>query len=200
MTEHTFIFIGRSGCGKGTQAALLRQYIEKIQTEIKPVLHIGTGERFREFIQGTSYTSRRTQELYKRGARMPDFLAIWNWGHLFVDLLQGNEHIILDGAPRSLNEAINLDTAFKFYERAKPTIIYLNVSKEWSKKHLLARNRSDDNESEIENRLSWFETEVMPAVEYYRKNSDYSFFEITGEQPIEKVHQDITHDIEALFR
>jgi hypothetical protein len=35
---------------------------------------------------------------------------------------------------------------------------------------MIARRRMDDlNEEEIERRLNWFETDVLPAVEYFRK-------------------------------
>ena len=53
MKLQTFIFIGRSGCGKGTQVALLQKYI-KTQDYKRPILYIETGERFRQFIKEPS--------------------------------------------------------------------------------------------------------------------------------------------------
>ena len=49
----------------------------------------------------------------------------------------------------------------------------------------------DINEEEIERRLTWFETDVIPAVEYFRSYSKYNFVELNGEQPVEEVRQEL---------
>ena len=57
---------------------------------------------------------------------------------------------------------------------------------------MMARRRMDDiNEEAIERRLNWFESDVLPAVEYFRKYSKYNFIELDGDQPVEAVHQEI---------
>lgn len=187
----TFIFIGRSGCGKGTQASLIKERLQK-ESPTTEIFYMESGARFREFIQGGSFSSQLSKEIYEQDHRQPDFLAVWNWAHLFVDNFTGKEHIMIDGTPRSLAEAKILDTALGFYKRDKPYIVYIDVSSEWSRKHLLARGRTDDKTLErINRRLAWFESDVVPAIEYYRDNPNYRFIEINGEQPIEKVQADI---------
>jgi len=190
----TFIFIGRSGCGKGTQAELLIKHLEE-KGEISsdnPLFYLESGNRFRDFIKGTSHSSRLAKEIMDRGERQPDFLAVWNWSHLLVENIMGDEHIIFDGTPRSLLEAQALDTALKFYKREKPQVFFMNVSRDWSRTRLLERGRFDDkDQSEVEKRLDWFEKDVMPAVEYYRIHPDYKFTDINGEQTIEEVHAEI---------
>lgn len=198
MELQTIIFIGRSGCGKGTQAKLLQEYIAAHDTSLRKMFYVETGAKFRKFIDGESYSSKLASKINKEGGRQPDFLAVWVWGHLFVDEMQGNEHIIIDGAPRSLLEAQMLTTAFSFYKRSKPVVIHMDVSKEWSRKHLLDRARSDDHSEEIEKRLSWFETEVFPAIEYYRAQPEYEFFDINGERTIEEVQSDIIEKLNLL--
>jgi hypothetical protein len=54
MKLQTFIFIGRSGCGKGTQVALLQEYI-KTRDHKRPILYIETGERFRNLLRSLVY-------------------------------------------------------------------------------------------------------------------------------------------------
>lgn len=192
MNLQTFIVIGRSGAGKGTQAKLLRDYIQEKDTEKRNVLYVETGEMFREFIKGESFSSKLSQEIYKKGARQPDFLAVWNWVRILVDHMTEQDHLIFDGTPRSRQEATILDSALKFYKREKMVVIYISVGRDWSKQHLHARGRIDDKTTEeIENRLNWFDTDVMPAVEYYNLDPEYDFLEINGEQSIEKVHHDI---------
>ena len=56
---------------------------------------------------------------------------------------------------------------------------------------LLGRGRIDDNHDDIKTRLGWYETDVVPAIDFYKNNPKYNFIEINGEQTIEKVHQDI---------
>jgi adenylate kinase len=191
MKFQTFIFIGRSGCGKGTQVALLQEYI-KTQDHKRPILYIETGERFRQFIKEPSLSSRLAAEIYKTGNRQPDFIAVWMWSHLLVEQMTGEEHLIFDGTPRSLHEAQIIDTAITFYNRQRPHVIYLNISRETSKARMIARRRMDDlNEEEIERRLNWFETDVLPAVEYFRNYSKYNFVELDGDQPVEAVQQEL---------
>jgi adenylate kinase family enzyme len=191
MELQTFIFIGRSGCGKGTQVGLLQEYIKK-QDHNRQILYIETGERFRQFIKEHSLSSRLAAEIYKTGNRQPDFIAVWMWSHLLVKKMTGEEHVIFDGTPRSFREAQILDTAITFYSRQRPHVIYLNISRETSKARMMARRRMDDvNEEVIERRLNWFESDVLPAVEYFRKYSKYNFIELDGDQPVEAVQQEL---------
>jgi len=188
----TVIFIGRSGCGKGTQADLLRERIVRFDPDKRQILYVETGEHFRRFIRGQSYSSKLSYRAYESDDRQPDFLACYMWAKILLEELEENMHLIFDGAPRALPEAQVLTSALQFYMREKPTVIHLNVSREWSEKHLLARGRTDDvNISKIDKRLNWFEKDVAPAIEYFRDNPYYRYFEINGEQPIEKVHAEI---------
>ncbi len=195
--QQTFIFIGRSGCGKGTQAALL---MEKLKAEDSgDVFYLETGQRFREFVKQPNYTSGLSYEVMKSGARQPDFLAAHIWSHVLIDTFNGRQHLVIDGTPRSKNEAVILDTAMKFYQLEKPFIVYMNVSNDWARSRLLERGRSDDKGADgIEKRLAWFERDVMPAVEYYRNNPDYNFLEINGEQTIEEVYTELISKIASI--
>ncbi len=191
MNLKTFIIIGRSGCGKGTQAMILEKFL-KNEDPGRTIFHLETGARFREFIKGNGYTNKLARQVSETGGRQPDFLAVWNWAHLMLDQLTGNEHMIIDGTPRSYEEALVLDTAMTFYGRLRPVVIYLDVSREWSKARLKSRavkeGRADDqSEAEIEKRLGWFETEVMRAIKFFEQSNGYRFIHINGEQTIEEV-------------
>lgn len=192
MTPQTFIFIGRSGCGKGTQSDLLHKYIDEHDKEEHLIFYMETGARFREFIQRENFTAKLAKKVAEHGGRQPDFLAVWIWSNIIVENFTDNEHLIIDGTPRSLAEAKVLESAVKFYNRQKPTIIYLNVSRLWSETHLQRRGRADDiNLDEVRKRLDWFEKDVLPAMEYFKTQPDYRVIEINGEQAKEKVHYDI---------
>lgn len=193
-TPQTFIFIGRSGCGKGTQVELLIEALKKNGdiSDQNPMFYIETGNKFRDLVSKTSHSSRLAKEIMNKSERQPDFLAIWVWSDLLVTNLMGDEHIIFDGTPRSLNEAMALNTALKFYKRENVTVVYLDVSNDWSKQRMVARGRADDKTNgDIEKRLAWFEADVLPAVKYYEENPDYQFVRVNGAQTIEEVYAEL---------
>ena len=188
----TVIFIGRSGCGKGTQAHLLKNRIAHHDPDKLQILYIETGNYVRDFIRQEGYSSKIARDLYERDHREPDFLGIFLWSKVLIDELDENMHLIIDGAPRAIDEAQVLTSALKFYKRENPAVIYLNVSRQWSEDKLLARGRSDDRTlTKINKRLDWFDKDVIPAIKYFETDPLYRFLEINGEQPIEKVHADI---------
>lgn len=198
MNKETFIFIGASGSGKGTQVSLLKDELVK-KDPTTPIFYLQTGQYFREFIKGDSLAARITRTAIDNGERAPDFLAMYIWSKVFVENLHGSEHLIIDGSPRSISEAKNLDIALKFFRREHPAVIYLKVSRQWSFDHLMARaekeNRKDDTAESINKRLDWFDADVLPAIEKFRRDRDYDFVEIDGEQSIEAVHRDIMANV-----
>jgi adenylate kinase family enzyme len=197
MKPHAFIFIGRSGCGKGTQVELLKPFLTE-KTKL-PIFYVETGTAFRQFILGEGYSEKLSHEAYERADRQSDFLACYMWSKLLIEGFDGKSHVIFDGVARSLNEARLLGTALTFYSFEKVHIIYLDVSRGWSEKHLRSRGRADDKrEGDIEKRLDWFDQDVMPAVDYL-KNSSYHFVSINGERPIPEVSADILNSLTPFF-
>lgn len=194
MRRHTFIFIGASGSGKGTQVSLLIDEIKKRDPRT-PVRYLQTGQLFREFIKGDSYAARAAREAVERGDLLPTFVAMWMWSDYFIKHITGAEHLIIDGSPRTVEEVHHLDIALKFFDRKRPTVMYINVSKEWATARMLERatkeGRSDDTKESIDRRLRWFEQNVIPAVNVYRRDRDYDFYEIDGERTVSEVHTEI---------
>lgn len=190
MEKQAFVFIGRSGCGKGTQAELLMDFLNNKDKE-KKSLYIQTGEIFREYIKGNSHTQNLAKKIYDEGGLMPEFLSVLMWSRTLSEKYNGIDYLIFDGTPRKLHEAGVLESIFNFYNFKKPKIIHLNVSREWSKKRLLERKRFDDNADDIENRLNWYDTDVSPTIDFYRSNILYNFLDINGERSIEEIHKDI---------
>jgi adenylate kinase family enzyme len=200
MNLQTCIFLGKSGGGKGTQAELLAKYIEKHikknDAEHHNIFRLETGNHFREFIKGKTDTSLIAKNIYDTGGLMPDFLAISMWSRDFIERLKKDDHMLLDGSPRTYNEAVTLNTALDFYGRKKRNVLFLDISDEEAHRRLMIRGRTDDSTHEIARRLAWFQEQVMPAINYYKKNEAYHFHHINGQQEIKKVHEDI---LKALF-
>ncbi len=188
--SQAFIFMGISGCGKGTQVELFKKYIE--QKTGAQTLHVETGAFFRQFIKGEKYTQTLSQKVVDSGGIMPESMAINMWATYLIDNYTGKENLIFDGAPRKILEAETLHDTLKFYGLHDYKVIYIHVSKQWSKEKLLARGRKDDTEEGVAKRIAWFETDVVPSIEFFRNNKDgCTFLEINGEQTVEKVHEEI---------
>lgn len=197
MDKQFFILLGRSGSGKGTQAQLLKTLLESKYEN--PVTHITTGGGFREFISQETYASHLAKEINDTGGLQPEFLAVWNWSNIFITTLQGNESVILDGAPRKPFEATILHSAITFFQYKNPIVIYLDVSESGSRDHLAKRGREDDiKETQVASRMGWFETDVLPALEIYRNDPRYRVLHINGNQTIEDVHKEIVEKLEQV--
>lgn len=194
MKPQTFIFIGRSGCGKGTQGKLLEEYLATNDPGRK-IRYQETGPKFRELIKGESYTSKISKAIYENGDLQPAFMAIWTWVTDFVTELTGEEHLIMDGSPRTLVEAEVLNSAFDFY-KMKPFILFLDVHNDTSHARLKARGRMDDIDREkVQKRLDWYERDVVPAVDYFRTSPNCTFLHINGDQTIPEVHKEIIEKV-----
>lgn len=201
LLPQTIIFIGRSGAGKGTQSLLLMEHLQK---EIGGKgLYVETGKYFRELITHDDLTAQLAKDIYMNGERHPDFLATNLWSNALRTEYTGEEHIIFDGAPRSKLEAEMIEGAFGFYDRfnisryAKPKVVFLDVSADWSRERLKMRGRVDEvRQDQIDSRTHYFETAVVPAIEYLKNDSKFTFLHINGEQTIDEVHNEILHKIQ----
>ncbi len=188
MNSKAFVFFGRSGCGKGTQAKLLVDFLKE---KGEKVFYIETGSTFRELVKGDNITSRNIQNILRDGHLIPVFLPIWIWTDFLMKNFTGQENIILDGVCRRKEEAVALDSAFDFYKIEKPNIILMNVSKDWSYTRMMERKRADDSPEKIQNRLGWYERDVLPSIEYFKSKDNFNFIEINGEQSVEDIHKEI---------
>jgi adenylate kinase len=187
MKQQAFIFIGRSGSGKGTQAPLLIDALKKADRN-RGILHIETGAEMREFIQGPAATQKIANGITNSGGLQPEFIAIYQWSNVLINDYNGTDHLVFDGSPRRLPEAEALGSIFNFYGIEKPWVIYLDVDLDEIHNRLAKRGRIDDTREGINRRLAWFDTDVSPTVEFYRSSPDYCFLDLNGAGPVEAIH------------
>lgn len=187
---HAYIFIGQSGSGKGTQAALLESTLKE-ESPTQSLLHFETGTIFRSFIESPSYTAKKTREAMEAGVLPASFIGIHVWSHQLIETYTGQDSVIIDGTPRVAAEVPVLLSASKFYGW-HTTVVFIDVSDTWANERLLGRGRVDDTvDHEREARLAWFHSTVMPAVELLKASSDVTFISINGERPIKEIHAEI---------
>ncbi|MBP9856268.1 MAG: nucleoside monophosphate kinase [Candidatus Pacebacteria bacterium] len=189
MSPKTVILMGRAGSGKGTQSVLLKEELKRLSG--REVFYLEVGSKFRAFVEGTSYSSRKGKETILRGDLMPSFLAVWNWGSSLLDNLTGEEHLVADGTPRMLGEATMFMEAMQFYNRGPIFLLHLNVPEDEVSKRLTLRARHDDSPEGIANRLKAFEEETKPVLEFFKTAPGVNFIEIDGHQAIPEVHKTI---------
>lgn len=184
-----YIFIGQSGSGKGTQAALLEQSLRASHPSAS-LLHFETGNIFRSFIQTDSYTAQKTKEAMDQGILPASFIGVHVWSHELIASFSGQDFVIIDGTPRVAEEVPILLSAAKFYGW-DTSVVYIEVSDAWADERLRGRGRADDQrDEERAARLKWFHDNVVPAVELL-KVAPVSFVAVNGERMIEEIHQDI---------
>lgn len=183
LTGATFVFIGRSGCGKGTQAGLLELFLKELGYD---VVKITTGDLGRELAREPALIGTLTKKLLDEGKLFPSWLAIFlNMRAIVSVLTDAGRVVIIDGAPRRLFEAQSFDELMADVGRPLPTPIYLDISENEARRRMQKRGRADDNTDDIKVRLAWFTTTVAPVLEYYGNR----LITINGNAPIEKVHE-----------
>ncbi len=191
MEPFTIIFIGPQGSGKGTQIHKL----DAVLTEKDPMrttVDFQTGRRFRALaMKGEGFTEEHVAQTLDSGVLQPLFLSVVLWGDAMREHMTPNRHVLVDGFPRTVSEAIVLESALTFYERKKVTIINLNTPEDIVRERMHVRARKDDTDASIEARLKWYREETLPVLEYYRNREGTNVVEIDGTDTIEGVHKEI---------
>lgn len=183
MESRTIIILGRSGSGKGTQAELLKKLLA-------PCLYVYTGDLFRELAQTETVAGRNIKTVVESGGLPQEWLAAFLWQKKLVDgLISGGENVIMDGSPRRLDEAKEMDEVLEFLGRRNIKIILVDITEDEAVKRLLKRGRNDDSEEAIRSRLAWFNTEALPAIEYYEKSG--RLVRVDGLGTVEEIHDRI---------
>ena len=112
------ILLGLPGVGKGTQAKILAQR--------QGLLHISTGDMFREAAAAGTELGKRAQEFMSAGALVPDEVTI---GMLLERIAQPDAAVglMLDGFPRTIPQAEALDAALANEGSKIDSVLYIQV-------------------------------------------------------------------------
>ncbi|HQV65122.1 MAG TPA: nucleoside monophosphate kinase [Candidatus Paceibacterota bacterium] len=188
-----YLLYGKSGCGKGTQAQLLK---ERLESQGRSVIYVETGKLFRAFSESNpGFMGDHVKSVIDAGKLMPAFFPVYLWSRAIVEGYTGTQDIILDGVARRIEEASIVDSALDFLEINNRYVMHINVSDAWVFDHMGKRDRVDDTTEGMQKRLSWFTENVMPVINYFSENKKYTSVTINGEQTIEQVADDIEHEL-----
>jgi len=199
------ILSGAPGAGKGTQSDLLREKLG--------FLKISTGDLLREHVKSQTTVGQRAKAFMDRGDLVPDEVLL-EIIKLALKPVRGDQVVILDGFPRTIGQAENLQKL----DHRVVGFINLDVSKDDLVRRLSARRvcgqcgwtcnlldapprsegvcdkcrshlvqRTDDQPDSIRNRLDVFDLKTAPVVQFY-KNLDIHVA-VSGVGPPEVVFQ-----------
>ena len=189
MKELTIIFLGPQGSGKGTQVALLKDYIAKHDS--RSIVYFTAGTNLRAFAVNEGYTQEKIRPLIGAGKLIPTFITTELFSSRLIGSMHGNEHIILDGFPRTVDQTPTLDTALRFYERKNVVVLSVTLPDDVARERLSHRGRYDDTKEGIEERLRWSHEEASVVNEWFKANPFYKVIEIDGARPVKEVQASI---------
>lgn len=109
-------------------------------------------------------------------------------------LSREDEDIIIDGSPRWLEEVRFLDEVMTWLGRPLPIPVLLDITREEAAKRLKLRGRPDDTEENINNRLDWYEKEVVPIIKFYQKQG--RLIRVDGMPSEDKVFKNLTRALD----
>lgn len=191
----TIVVLGRSGSGKGTQAALI---VKRLGGK-KKVVRLETGRFFREFAKNyKNPTAEFAEELLKKGKLFPGWFPAFVWLKELIERGSAAKHWVMDGAPRRVWEAELVDEVMIDHKRPLSICIYVDTDMKEAIKRLLLRGRSDDNIKAIRNRMKFFNGEVLKVIDYYQKRG--RLIRVNGNLSPEDVWQEIAKNLKKKIK
>lgn len=185
------IICGAPGSGKGTQSDLI---IQKYN-----LMHLSSGDLLRKEIAEGTELGKEAEKVISDGQLVRDELII-KLIEKRIDSLNSEKYkgIILDGFPRTLEQAEALEQIFVKRGTSTDVMICLQVDEDELINRLLNRGktsgRSDDNLEVIKNRLAVYEKQTKPIVEFYKNIGKHT--EIYGIGTVDEIFERISKVID----
>ena len=211
-----YVLLGPPGAGKGTQA--------KVIAEKYGLLHVSSGDLFRENLKNETELGKLAQGYMTRGELVPDDVTIAMVRDRISrpDCKQG---ALLDGFPRTPAQADALSKMLKEFNSKVELVPLIDVpadelierlSGRWTCKkegHVFHEKfnppqkagicdidgselyqREDDKKTTVQNRIKVYTEQTAPLIEYY--SSRNLLAKIDGRQSIEEVTKELIAAIE----
>lgn len=189
MDLDIIFFIGPQGSGKGTQAKILAKRLGFFYWE--------NGAILRQIAKEESETGKQVKNLVDNGILLTDDL-MFQVAQEKLDSLPKNQGVIFDGLPRRTAQAERLLNMLKQQGRNNFLTLLIDLPKEECVKRMLHRaeveGRADDTLEKIELRLSQYEKDTVPMIDYLKSGS--KFISIDGMPAVETVTNNINSALE----
>ena len=211
------ILLGPPGTGKGTQAKRIAQRLG--------LVHIATGDMFREAVQQGSALGRRVNAYMERGELVPDELTIAMLEER-IEQPDAQRGAIFDGYPRTLQQAQALDGALERQGKAVDAALHVTASDDEIVRRLSGRwlcsgcgeiyheqhrppkqaqlcdrcggalNQRDDDKPEVVRTRLQRQRPSEELLAHYRGQDKLT--DVSGEQEVEAVTRDLLAAIDRL--
>ena len=205
------VMLGPPGAGKGTQAGRFAQ--------ARQVPRISTGDVLRQARQANPDLDKQARATMDAGRLVDDDVVIGIVRRRLAGL-DAREGFVLDGFPRTLNQAEALDHLLD--DRQPLVVVDIEVPDTTLLERLQTRRicakcgmpatavlavcsacggpliaRGDDDARVVRERLRVYEQESRPIVEFYRRRS--TFRSVDGDQPQDAVAADISSAVASVL-
>lgn len=198
------ILLAPPGAGKGTQAELIEQKFR--------IAHISTGDLLRGAVKKGTVPGLKAKKYMDKGELVPDEVVI----DIIRDEIKDLHDFILDGFPRTLEQAKILDKILEKEEKRLDTVIEIQVPDERLVKRSVGRlsckcgevyheiynppaaegicgrcgeklyKREDDNAETMYSRIKTYKMKTLPLIKYYFTKGILKT--VNGDQDIERVY------------
>jgi len=210
-----FIMLGPQGSGKGTQAEFLATRF-KIPT-------VSTGALYRDNIKRKTKLGKLAEKFTKQGILGPNYLTN---NMMKAELVKAKykKGVILDGYPRSMNQAKFLDKLLKVDLAILIDISQKETIRRLSKRRVCSQcgqtyhlefkrpkkfglcdkcggklsQRADDFPKAIKKRLKVYQKQTKPILDYYQKQG--KLIKINGEAPIPAISERVSKELVKKFK
>jgi adenylate kinase len=158
------LLIGPPGSGKGTQG-------ERLAARLG-LEHLAAGDLLRAEVAAGTPLGRRVAEMMQKGDLVPDRVIISLLMPRVLAASEGDGYL-LDGFPRSVEQAVEARKLADMADAGPDAVIYLDAPRDVLVRRILARaekeGRADDNPDTVANRLRVFDEATRPLIDHYRE-------------------------------
>lgn len=174
------VMLGGPGSGKGTQLKRLCSHLQ--------IPGISVGEILRDAIASDTFLGTKAKPYVEKGELVPDELIIQL---MRLRLLQADTQNgwIMEGYPRTVCQAEELDFVLEDFGQKLDKAIYLQLDEAVMVERTLARSRHDDTLEIIKRRIELFKERTIPILAYYEPRQQ--LLRVNGHQPPDAVEAEI---------